>query len=142
MSSEDPQACVSSSGISCECEQWSSHRRCSASPTPPPGDDKENQQGALCSGESMDCDDYGKILFPDDDSNQVLPVEQFFGNMDTMQDFPQRTSAPSTSAQRSERRRRYYAPEDSDDQSHDEPEDETGLDRSSRHPLDRPEQRH
>lgn len=64
----------------------------------------------------MDCQDYGKTLFPDDDSNEVLPVEQFFGNMDTVQDFPQKTSVPSTSAQRAQRRRRYYAPpEDRED---------------------------
>ena len=24
-------------------------------------------------------------LFPDDDSNQILPVEQFFGNLEAMQ---------------------------------------------------------
>ena len=24
-------------------------------------------------------------IFPDDDSNQILPVEQFFGNLDAMQ---------------------------------------------------------
>lgn len=81
----------------------------------------------------MDCEDYGKTLFPDDDSNHVLPVEHFFGNMDTLQDFPQRTPAPSTSVQRSQRRRRYYAPEDSEDS-----EDEHG--RTSPHTLERPEE--
>lgn len=138
MSSVDSKACVSRSGISCECEQWSSHSRCSASPQPPPCEDKENQEEPLCCEESMDCDDFSKTLFPDDDSNQVLPVEQFFGNMDTVQDFPQRPSAPSTSAQRAQRRRRYYAPEDSD-QSEEGEEEEGGA---HTHSLDCPEQRH
>ncbi|KAK7884100.1 hypothetical protein WMY93_027223 [Mugilogobius chulae] len=85
------KSCAQRSHISCECEQRSADRRCSASPQPPPGPDKENQQDqqeAPCCGETtMDCQDYGKI-FPDEDSNQILPVEHFFGNMDTVQDFP------------------------------------------------------
>lgn len=81
----------------------------------------------------MDCEDYGKTVFPDDDSNHVLPVEHFFGNMDTLQDFPQRTPAPSTSVQRAQRRRRYYAPEDSEDS-----EDERG----GTSPHERPEEEH
>ncbi|XP_020779604.1 UPF0688 protein C1orf174 homolog isoform X2 [Boleophthalmus pectinirostris] len=103
------------SDISCECEQGSARRRCSASPQPVPHHDKENQQEALCCGESMDYQDYSK-LFPDEDSNQILPVEQFFGNMDTVQDFPQRPSAPSTTVSRAERRRRYFAQEDSEEE--------------------------
>lgn len=119
------------SEISCECEQWSPERRCSASPPPAPRRDKENQQEAPCCGETMDWQDFSKTIFPDEDSNQVLPVEQFFGNMDTVQDFPQRTSAPSTSVQRAQRRRRYFAPEDSEDLEDREDRD-----------WDRPEQRH
>lgn len=75
----------------------------------------------------MECDEISKNIFPDDDSNQILPVEQFFGNLDAVQDFPQRSSATSTRVHR-EHRRRYYAPEDSD-------EDEAGL--SSMQPDDR-----
>ncbi|XP_072306316.1 UPF0688 protein C1orf174 homolog [Eucyclogobius newberryi] len=97
---------VAWSGISCECEQGSAHRRCSASPQPPPRQDKENQQ-------DMDIQDCSKH-FSDDDSNQILPVEHFFGNMDTVQDIPPRLSAPSTTASRAQRRRRYFALEDSE----------------------------
>lgn len=35
--------------------------------------------------EYMDYASSGKSIFPDDDSNQILPVEQFFGNLDTVQ---------------------------------------------------------
>lgn len=35
--------------------------------------------------EEMECEESGCTLFPDDDSNQILPVEQFFGNMDVVQ---------------------------------------------------------
>lgn len=31
------------------------------------------------------CADPDKPPFPDDDSNQILPVEQFFGNLDIVQ---------------------------------------------------------
>lgn len=123
----DSESCEerSRSGISCECEQFSDQRRCSASPQP--RRDKENQQEAPCREERMDCEDYGKTLFPDDDSNEVLPVEQFFGNMDTVQDFPQKTSAPSTSAQRAQRRRRYYAPPEDREDIWDRAEDQDSL---------------
>lgn len=84
----------------------------------------------------MDCQDCSKTLFPDDDSNQVLPVEQFFGNIDTVQDFPQRMSPPSTSAQRAQRRRRYYAPEDSEDS--EDQDRELGHGRTSQHTQDCP----
>lgn len=86
--------------------------------------------------ESMDCEDYSKTLFPDDDSNEVLPVEQFFGNMDAVQDFPQRSSVASTSTQRAQRRRRFYAPEDSEEEELEEEGE------GHRHALERPQQRH
>ncbi|XP_041712174.1 UPF0688 protein C1orf174 homolog [Coregonus clupeaformis] len=58
-----------------------------------------------------------KSVFLDDDSNQVLPVEKFFGNMEVVQDCPQRsTTANSTFSRREHRRRQYYAKEDSDEE--------------------------
>lgn len=125
--------------INCECHQSAGRRRCSASPELEGQEGKENQLSMdldSCRGngiwykqesEDMDCDETRKNIFPDDDSNQILPVEQFFGNLDALQDFPQRSSATSTRGHR-EHRRRYYAPEDSD-------EDEAAL--SSMQPDDR-----
>ncbi|XP_037628158.1 UPF0688 protein C1orf174 homolog [Sebastes umbrosus] len=129
------------SRISCECHQSAGRRRCSASPELEGQEGKENELRTRldldsCRGngvrdkqesEDMDCEETSKNIFPDDDSNQILPVEQFFGNLDAVQDFPQRSSATSTRVHR-EHRRRYYAPEDSD-------EDEAGL--SSMQPDDR-----
>ncbi|XP_070696190.1 UPF0688 protein C1orf174 homolog [Pempheris klunzingeri] len=123
------------SRISCECHQSAVRRRCSASPDPEGQEGKENElrTGPLdfdsCrvnavpdkqEAEDMDCEEIGKNIFPDDDSNQILPVEQFFGNLDAVQDFPQRSSATSARVQRENRRRHYYAREDSD-------EEEVGL---------------
>ncbi|XP_036959359.1 UPF0688 protein C1orf174 homolog [Acanthopagrus latus] len=118
------------SHISCECHQSAGRRRCTGSPELEGQEGKENE---LRSGldvddcrvngvsdkqdpEDMDCEETNKNLFPDDDSNQILPVEQFFGNLDTVQDFPQRPSASSSRVRRQGRRRYYYAPEDSDEE--------------------------
>uniref|UniRef100_A0A672GQE3 Uncharacterized protein n=1 Tax=Salarias fasciatus TaxID=181472 RepID=A0A672GQE3_SALFA len=86
------------SRISCECHLSAGRRRCSASP-------ELAERGKM-------------VFFPDDDSNEILPVEQFFGNLDTVQDFPQRSVAAAASprSHREHRRRHYYAPEDSDDE--------------------------
>lgn len=88
------------SHISCECHQSADRRRCSASPVPIGGEGKENDprmtvlEADGCwnnSGvskaelEEMECEEGSCTLFPDDDSNQILPVEQFFGNMDVVQ---------------------------------------------------------
>ncbi|KAE8293199.1 UPF0688 protein [Larimichthys crocea] len=122
------------SRISCECHQSAGRKRCSASPEPEGQEGKENElrmglgldscrvNGTLDKQEpeDMECEETGKNLFPDDDSNQILPVEQFFGNLDAVQDFPQRSSATSTRIHRENRRRHYYAREDSD-------EEEAGL---------------
>ncbi|KAM3618585.1 uncharacterized protein V6R79_022002 [Siganus canaliculatus] len=114
--------------ISCECHQSAGRRRCSASPVLEGREGKENE---LITGldldiyrvngtsdkqgpEDMDFEESGKNIFPDDDSNQILPVEQFFGNLDTLQDFPQRPT--SARAPRESRRRHYYAPEDSEEE--------------------------
>ncbi|KAL1021083.1 hypothetical protein UPYG_G00008540 [Umbra pygmaea] len=59
-----------------------------------------------------------KSIFLDDDSNHVLPVEKFFGNMEVVQDCPRRSTATSTFSRREHRRRLYYAKEDSDEEIH------------------------
>ncbi|XP_054464648.1 UPF0688 protein C1orf174 homolog [Anoplopoma fimbria] len=118
------------SRISCECHQFAGRRRCSASPELQGQEGKENELRTrlerdscrvygVCDkpeSEDMDCEETSKNMFPDDDSNQILPVEQFFGNLDAIQDFPQRSSETSARAQREHRRRHYYAPEDSDEE--------------------------
>lgn len=125
--------------ISCECHQSAGRRRCSASPELEGQEGKENELRTgldldSCrmygvwdkqDSEVMDCEDTSKNIYPDDDSNQILPVEQFFGNLDTVQDFPQRSSGTSTHVHRENRRRHYYAPEDSD-------EEELGLSNTAR----------
>lgn len=87
------------SRISCECHQSAGRRRCSASPELEGQEGKENERRTgpgsdSCrvngvqdkhESEDMDCDEVGKNIFPDDDSNQILPVEQFFGNLDAIQ---------------------------------------------------------
>lgn len=116
------------SRISCECHLSAGRRRCSASPDPRGREGKENEATAGRDGgrgnsardkrepERMDYEEREKIvLFPDDDSNEILPVEQFFGNLDTVQDFPQRPSTMCPSSRREHKRRHYYAPEDSDE---------------------------
>ncbi|CAN9515722.1 unnamed protein product [Ophioblennius macclurei] len=117
------------SRISCECHLSAGRRRCSASPEPVGREGKENELRTGRDGdrgsngrdkqdsEHMDYDQRGKmVFFPDDDSNDILPVEQFFGNLDTVQDFPQRSSAASPRSHREHRRRNFYAPEDSDEE--------------------------
>uniref|UniRef100_A0A8C3A7J6 CA174 protein n=1 Tax=Cyclopterus lumpus TaxID=8103 RepID=A0A8C3A7J6_CYCLU len=117
--------------ISCECHQLAGRRRCSASPQLDGREGKENELRARLDeldscgvsgvhdkreSEDMDCGETNKDIFPDDDSNQILPVEQFFGNLDAIQDFPHRSSETSARVQREHRRRHYYAPEDSDEE--------------------------
>ncbi|XP_054645329.1 UPF0688 protein C1orf174 homolog isoform X2 [Dunckerocampus dactyliophorus] len=125
------------SHISCECLQSAGRRRCSASPLLDGQEGKENELRMspildTCTWygirdkhglDDMDCEELDKNMFPDDDSNQILPVEQFFGNLDALQDFPQRTSETSHH-QSKHRRRHYYAREDSDEeQQHHEAEE-------------------
>ncbi|KAF3696627.1 UPF0688 protein C1orf174 -like protein [Channa argus] len=116
--------------ISCECHLSTGRRRCSASPELEGQEGKENELRMGLDGdggrvtnihdkqesEEMDYEESGKHIFPDDDSNQILPVEQFFGNMDAVQDFPQRSSASSAHNQKERRKRHYYAREDSDEE--------------------------
>lgn len=87
------------SRITCECQQLPGSRRCSASPQLEGQEGKENevmtakeldrcrvhfaQDGRET--EEMDYEGGDKSIFLDDDSNQILPVEQFFGNLDIVQ---------------------------------------------------------
>lgn len=87
------------SRIVCECHQSTGRRRCSASPELEGQEEKENEQrtGQELDGyrvnsvrdkqepEHMDYEETDKSIFLDDDSNQILPVEQFFGNLDIVQ---------------------------------------------------------
>ncbi|XP_029363188.1 UPF0688 protein C1orf174 homolog [Echeneis naucrates] len=121
------------SHISCECHRSAERRRCSASPDLDGQEGKENElrmgldlDSCRLNGiqgkqerEEMDYDDTSKNIFPDDDSNQILPVEQFFGNLDAVQDFPQRVAGASAHVHRENRRRHYYAREDSDEEEVD-----------------------
>ncbi|XP_057686162.1 UPF0688 protein C1orf174 homolog [Corythoichthys intestinalis] len=108
------------SRISCECLRSAGRRRCSASPLLDGKEGKENLRETPYDvedgPEEMDCAEGDKNVFPDDDSNQILPVEQFFGNLDAVQDFPARTSATSSRRQKEHRRRHYFAREDSDEE--------------------------
>ncbi|CAJ1055519.1 UPF0688 protein C1orf174 homolog isoform X1 [Xyrichtys novacula] len=118
------------SRISCECMLTAGRRRCLASPELGGQEGKENELRTgldmdSCrinssfnkqESEEMECEDSVRTMFPDDDSNQILPVEQFFGNLDAVQDFPQRLPESSARARRKNRRRQYYALEDSDEE--------------------------
>ncbi|XP_038123485.1 UPF0688 protein C1orf174 homolog isoform X1 [Cyprinodon tularosa] len=136
LSSEEESSALKSSKstdilsyISCECLEAADRRRCSGSPELEGQEGKENelkseQEVSSCKANSfleeqpserMDSDNNSRMLFQDDDSNQILPVEQFFGNLDIVQDFPQRSPATSPSARRKERSRHFYAQEDSED---------------------------
>lgn len=97
--SEVPDRLERLSAISCECRQSAGRRRCSASPERVGQEGKENELRAALESdgcrsygtqekrenENMDCEETSKSLYPDDDSNQILPVEQFFGNLDAVQ---------------------------------------------------------
>lgn len=116
------------SRISCECQEAADRRRCSGSPELKGQEGKENelrseQEVSSCkangvleeqASENMESENSTRVFFPDEDSNQILPVEQFFGNLDIVQDFPQRSPATSPSARRKQRSRHFYAQEDSD----------------------------
>ncbi|KAJ8386879.1 hypothetical protein AAFF_G00165800 [Aldrovandia affinis] len=54
-------------------------------------------------------------IFLDDDSNQVMPVEQFFGNIELVQDYPARTPASVPMSRREYRRLHFIAKDDSDE---------------------------
>ncbi|KAJ8264964.1 hypothetical protein COCON_G00140630 [Conger conger] len=64
-------------------------------------------------------------IFLDDDSNQVLPVGQFFGNIELDQDYPARAPASLPMSRREYRRLHYIAKDDSDDDLHGDGDLET-----------------
>lgn len=78
-------------------QQRSASRRRSTSVQPVGQEGKENElrtgeecdrKGAVPEKQELNppaCEDPDKPPFPDDDSNQILPVEQFFGNLDIVQ---------------------------------------------------------
>ncbi|KAM4610390.1 UPF0688 protein C1orf174 homolog [Polymixia lowei] len=114
--------------ISCECHRFPDKMRCTATPQLEEQEGKENDVrmrlesvGSMMNGlleiqEGEEMDGPGESIFPDDDSNQILPVEQFFGNLDAVQDCSQRSTTTSIWGQREHRRRHYYAREDSDEE--------------------------
>ncbi|XP_016085790.1 UPF0688 protein C1orf174 homolog isoform X2 [Sinocyclocheilus grahami] len=55
-------------------------------------------------------------IFFDEDSNHIFPVEQFFGNMDVVQNYPHRTPGSRRMSRREYRSVHYYAKEDSEDE--------------------------
>ncbi|XP_056319692.1 UPF0688 protein C1orf174 homolog isoform X2 [Danio aesculapii] len=55
-------------------------------------------------------------VFFDEDSNHVFPVEQFFGNLDVVEDYPRRTPGSKRMSRREYRSMHYYAKEDSEDE--------------------------
>lgn len=55
-------------------------------------------------------------IFFDEDSNHIFPVEQFFGNLDVVQDSPRRTPGSKRMSRREYRSMHYYAKEDSEDE--------------------------
>ncbi|XP_052460414.1 UPF0688 protein C1orf174 homolog [Carassius gibelio] len=55
-------------------------------------------------------------IFFDEDSNHIFPVEQFFGNIDVVQDYPRRTPGSERMSRRKYRSMHYYAKEDSEDE--------------------------
>ncbi|KAI5610337.1 UPF0688 protein C1orf174-like [Silurus asotus] len=81
----------------------------SASARPNP----EKMEDTGCCG-SADRADPG--LFFDEDSNHIFPVEQFFGNLDSVQDISYKPTGTEGMSRREYRRRNYYAKEDSDDE--------------------------
>uniref|UniRef100_A0A3P8V933 Uncharacterized protein n=1 Tax=Cynoglossus semilaevis TaxID=244447 RepID=A0A3P8V933_CYNSE len=110
--------------IICECHRSPGRTRCSESPDLEGLEGKENKlQTRLewddcsrnCTGGKQDCGsldikDTSATIFPDDDSNQILPIEQFFGNLDVVPDLSQESSD-----QKANRRRQFYAGADSDE---------------------------
>ncbi|GAA6106436.1 UPF0688 protein C1orf174 homolog [Tachysurus ichikawai] len=55
-------------------------------------------------------------VYVDEDSNHIFPVEQFFGNLDAVQDISHRSTGTEGMSRREYRRRHYYAKEDSDEE--------------------------
>ncbi|KAI7798197.1 UPF0688 protein, partial [Triplophysa rosa] len=52
----------------------------------------------------------------DEDSNHIFPVEQFFGNMDAVQEYQRRSPGSKRMSRREYRSQHFYAKEDSEDE--------------------------
>ncbi|XP_066500826.1 UPF0688 protein C1orf174 homolog [Hoplias malabaricus] len=57
-----------------------------------------------------------RSVFFDEDSNHVFPVEQFFGNLDVVEEFSRSVTVLDGMSRREYRRLHYYAKEDSDEE--------------------------
>ncbi|XP_051951123.1 UPF0688 protein C1orf174 homolog [Xyrauchen texanus] len=55
-------------------------------------------------------------IFFDEDSNHIFPVEQFFGNLDVVEDYPRKTPGSKSMSRRQYRSMHYYAKEDSEEE--------------------------
>ncbi|KAG7472797.1 hypothetical protein MATL_G00112700 [Megalops atlanticus] len=74
--------------------------------------------GSLEEGEESETNmqiEMDNSVFFDEDSNQVMPVGQFFGNIELVQDYPPRAHAVVPMSRREYRRLHYIAKEDSDE---------------------------
>lgn len=116
---------------SSECQGREKQPKCGAAPDRGEKEGKENcvrpdSEQNYCTTDSFSCNmegentersvQIGKNVFPDDNSNQIFPVEQFFGNLEVVQDCPQKPAISSTRDKREQKRRRYYAKEESDEE--------------------------
>ncbi|KAL7884761.1 hypothetical protein AOLI_G00075310, partial [Acnodon oligacanthus] len=80
---------------------------------PAAGKGKMKMEDAAVSGAAEQTD---LSVFFDEDSNHIFPVEQFFGNLDSVQDFSRKATSTEGMSRREYRRRHYYAKEDSDEE--------------------------
>ncbi|XP_017578696.1 UPF0688 protein C1orf174 homolog isoform X2 [Pygocentrus nattereri] len=80
---------------------------------PAAGKGKMKMEDAAVSGAAAQTD---LSVFFDEDSNHIFPVEQFFGNLDSVQDFSRKATSTEGMSRREYRRRHYYAKEDSDEE--------------------------
>lgn len=76
------------------------------------GSAEKMEHTAICGSQTRE----DPSVFFDEDSNHVFPVEQFFGNMDVVQDCPQRTPGSKRMSRREYRSLHFYAKDDSEDE--------------------------
>ncbi|KAA0714116.1 UPF0688 protein C1orf174 -like protein [Triplophysa tibetana] len=55
-------------------------------------------------------------IFFDEDSNHIFPVEQFFGNMDVVQEYQRRSPGSKRMSRKEYRSQHFYAKEESEDE--------------------------
>ncbi|XP_041130683.1 UPF0688 protein C1orf174-like isoform X2 [Polyodon spathula] len=76
-------------------------------------------------------------IFIDEDSNQPMPVDQFFGNIELVQDYPAKAPAAVPMSRREYRKLHFIAKDDDDD---DDDDDEDSL-LEARQQNERPSER-